>query len=123
MDRWPWRWTSELLYAAYCSYYFMIGGVGLALLLRNRQQFTHFISIVSFVFYVCYAIYIFTPVVAAHLVPRHCGYALPPDVIPATTPVPPEAVAAGIFFQIMKWIYERFENPGAAFPAATWPWR
>jgi len=119
MNRFPSRWLSEVLLAAYFSYYLMIGGVGLALLLRNRRQFAHFVSVVSFVFYVCYLIYIFTPVVGPRIV---CGgivaTPLPPDVIPATPPVTPDSVAGGIFFRIMDWIYNHFETPGAAFPSS-----
>jgi membrane-associated phospholipid phosphatase len=43
---------------------------------------------------------------------------LPPDVMPATTPVTPESVGAGVFFRIMAWIYEHFETPGGAFPSS-----
>jgi membrane-associated phospholipid phosphatase len=97
----------------------MIGGVGLALLLRDRRQFAHFVSVVSFVFYVCYLIYIFTPVVGPRIVCRDIVAAqLPLDVVPATPPATPDSVAAGVFFQIMAWIYERFETPGAAFPSS-----
>ena len=49
MQRFPARWLAEVLYAAYFSYYLMIAGLGLALLLRDRRQFAHFISVVSFV--------------------------------------------------------------------------
>ena len=119
MDRFPSPWVSEILYAAYFSYYLMIGGVGLALLLRNRRQFAHFVSVVSFVFYVCYLIYIFTPVVGPRILYRGIvPTPLPPDVVPSTPPVTPEPVASGLFFQIMAWIYDHFETPGAAFPSS-----
>ncbi len=119
MDRFPSPWVSEILFAAYFSYYLMIGGVGLALLLRNRRQFAHFVSVVSFVFYVCYVIYIFTPVVGPRIL---CGgivtTPLPPDVLPSTPPITPESVASGVFFRLMAWIYDHFETPGAAFPSS-----
>src|SRR5208283_5890686 len=63
MDKLPYLAVSELLYAAYFSYYLMIVGVGLALFYRNREQFFHYLSVISFLFYVCYLIYIFLPVV------------------------------------------------------------
>ena len=93
---------SEILYAAYFSYYLMIGGVGLALLLRDRRQFSHFVSVISFVFYVCYLIYIFTPVVGPRILfpassPHHCRR----TSMPAAPPVVPASVGAGVFFQIM----------------------
>jgi membrane-associated phospholipid phosphatase len=119
MERFPSRALSEILYASYFSYYLMIGGVGLALLLRDRRQFAHFISVVSFVFYVCFLIYIFTPVVGPRILLRDIVDApLPADVAPVTAPVTPESVGAGMFFGIMAWIYRHFETPGAAFPSS-----
>ncbi|HEX5400391.1 MAG TPA: phosphatase PAP2 family protein [Verrucomicrobiae bacterium] len=119
MNRFPSLWLSEILYAAYFSYYLMIGGIGLALLLRNRRQFAHFVSVVSFVFYVCYLIYIFMPVVGPRILCRDIVTTpLPPDVVPAIAPDTPDAVASGIFYQIMAWIYAHFETPGAAFPSS-----
>jgi len=119
MEWFPSRWVAEVLYASYFSYYLMIAGVGLALLLRNRRQFAHYISVVSFVFYVCYLTYIFTPVVGPRIVCRGIvEVQLPPDVALAAPPATPESVQAGVFFQIMAWIYDRFETPGAAFPSS-----
>jgi len=119
MNRFPSRWLSEVLFASYFSYYLMIGGVGLALLLRNRRQFAHFVSVVSFVFYVCYLIYIFTPVVGPRILCRGViTTPLPPDVVPSSPVVTPDSVAGGIFFRIMDWIYAHFETPGAAFPSS-----
>jgi membrane-associated phospholipid phosphatase len=119
MDRVPHLAVSELFYAAYFSYYLMIVGVGLALFYRNRDQFFHYISIVSFVFYVCYLIYIFTPVMGPRIFFREIvDYQLPADVQPAVPPVFPAVVQAGTFYKIMAWIYHRFETPGAAFPSS-----
>jgi len=119
MERCPSRVLSEVLYAAYFSYYLMIGGVGLALWLRNRRQFAHFVSIVSFVFYICYLIYIFTPVVGPRILCRGIvTTTLPADVVPAIPPDTPKSVEASVFFQIMAWIYDHCETPGAAFPSS-----
>lgn len=113
---WP---ISELFYASYFSYYLMIAGVGLALFLRDRRQFFHYVSVVSFVFYVCYLIYIFTPVMGPRLFHRVInGYELPMEVQPDFVPEFPAAVRAGLFFRIMAWIYATFEAPGAAFPSS-----
>lgn len=113
---WP---VSEVFYFAYFSYYLMIAGVGLALYLRDRRQFFHYVSVVSFVFYVCYLIYIFTPVMGPRIFHRAInGYELPTDVQPAVLPTFPASIRAGPFFQIMAWIYETFEAPGAAFPSS-----
>jgi membrane-associated phospholipid phosphatase len=108
-----------LLYAAYFSYYFMIAGVGLALLLRNRRQFAHFVSVVSFVFYVCYTIYIFVPVVGPRIVYRGLvEETLPQDVVPTINTDAPASVQRAVFFRIMGWIYDHFEAAGAAFPSS-----
>jgi membrane-associated phospholipid phosphatase len=119
MERFPSREVSEVLYAAYVSYYLMVVGVALALLLRDRRQFAHFISVVSFVFYVCYLTFIFTPVVGPRILcPGIVAQPLPADVTPASPVSTPATVQAGVFFQIMAWIYERFETPGGAFPSS-----
>jgi membrane-associated phospholipid phosphatase len=120
MRKLPWLLVSELFYVAYFSYYIMISGIGLALFIRNRRQFFHYVSAVSFVFYVCYLTYIILPVVGpqvlAHEVP---GYALPADLEPLTSDhVYPPAVTSGLVFGVMAWIYHVFESPGAAFPSS-----
>lgn len=115
----PFSWASELFYAAYFSYYVMILGVGFALFIRSREQFAHYISVVSFVFYICYLIYIFTPVMGPRVFLRETlAYRLPDDVQLAVVPPYPEAVRAGPFYQIMALIYRIFEAPGAAFPSS-----
>jgi membrane-associated phospholipid phosphatase len=119
MDRLPYQPVSELFYAAYFSYYLMIGGVGLALFYRNREQFFHYVSVISFVFYVCYLIYIFLPVMGPRIFFHEItDFQLPADVQPVLPPIFPEAVKAGLFYRIMAGIYHTFESPGAAFPSS-----
>ena len=119
MLRFPATWLAEVFYAAYFSFYLMIAGVGLALLVRDRRQFAHFISVVSFVLYVCYAIYIFLPVVGPRIVDLNLpGLALPLAALPATNYDPPESVQRAIFFRLMGWFYQHFESAGAAFPSS-----
>lgn len=120
MDRFPYPWLSELLYASYFSYYIMIVGVGLALFARNRAQLFHYVSVVSFVFYLCYLTYIFLPVMGPRVFFREIeGYALPAEANPfPVTPTYPDAVQAGPFRQLMAFIYRNFEAPGAAFPSS-----
>lgn len=120
MDKLPYLWVSELFYAAYFSYYIMIAGVGLALFLRDRRQFFHYVSVISFVFYVCYAIYCVVPVIGPRVFFREIeGYELPEAIQQlASTDVYPAAVQAGVFFKIMAWIYKVFESPGAALPSS-----
>jgi membrane-associated phospholipid phosphatase len=120
MEALPYLALSELFYLSYFSYYLMIVGVGLALFFRNRSHFFHFVSVISFVFYICYAIYIFLPVVGPRLFMREIeGYALPEAAWNLVdTHTFPAAVQAGLFFKIMAVIYEIFEAPGAAMPSS-----
>jgi membrane-associated phospholipid phosphatase len=119
MDRLPYLAVSEVLYASYFSYYLMIVGVGLALFLRNRGQFFHYLSVVSFVFYVCYFVFIFTPVVGPRIFFKEFGdYPLPAGLVPAQAPDFPAAIQAGPFFKVMAGIYRNFEEPGASFPSS-----
>ncbi len=120
MDKLPYLPISELFYASYFSYYIMIAGVGLALFLRERRQFFHYVSVVSFVFYICYSIYIVLPIIGPRVFFHDIGgYDLPQAYQQlASTDVYPEAVKAGPFFKIMAFIYRVFEAPGAALPSS-----
>jgi membrane-associated phospholipid phosphatase len=120
MRKFPWLVVSEVFYAAYFSYYLMIAGVGFALYLRNRQGFYHYLSVVSFVFYLCYLVYIVLPVVGPQVLSHEiAGYTLPPNLEGlAPDNAYPEAVKSGVFFHLMAWIYRIFEKPGAAFPSS-----
>lgn len=119
MERLPYLAVSELFYAAYFSYYLMIVGVGVGLYCRDRQQFFHYLSVICFVFYVCYLIYIFLPVIGPRIFFREfMDHQLPPDVQPALVPAFPAAIKVGVFYRIMAWIYRVFEAPGAAFPSS-----
>lgn len=120
MQKVPYLIVSELFYASYFSYYIMIAGIGLALFLRNRDQFYHYVSVVSFVFYICYTIYIFLPIIGPRVFFREiAGYELPPEIQQlAVTDTYPSAIKAGVFYKIMGFIYRVFESPGAALPSS-----
>jgi len=120
MERLPYLPVSEIFYASYFSYYLMVLGVGLALFLRDRRQFFHYVSVVSFVFYICYLIYIHLPVMGPRCLFRAVeGYQLPDDVQALVgSPAFPAAVQAGPFYNLMAFIYRCFEGPGAAFPSS-----
>lgn len=120
MEKLPWLPVSELFYISYFSYYVMIGGVGIALFVSSRRKFFHYVSVVSFVFYVCYVIYIILPVIGSRAFFHQVeGYVLPPETQQlAITDTYPVSVQAGLFFQIMKWVYRVFEAPGAALPSS-----
>ncbi|MBN8248246.1 MAG: phosphatase PAP2 family protein [Verrucomicrobia bacterium] len=120
METLPHPWLSEVFYAAYFSYYLMVAGLGLFLLLRNPSAFRQFVTVVSFVFYACYAAYMVTPVIGPRLLfrdtPERAWYlAAYPD-----RPMPgyPEAVTHGPFFQVMAFLYRNFEALSAAFPSS-----
>jgi len=120
MDALPHLWISEPLYAAYFSYYLMVAGLGLFLLLRHPQTFRHFVSVVSLVFYACYAVYLMVPVIGPRLLfrdtPERAWYlATYPHLLP---PAYPEAVTQGPCFQLMAFIYRNFEALSAAFPSS-----
>lgn len=120
MEKLPYLAISELFYTAYFSYYIMIGGVGIALFVRDRRQFFHFVSVVSFLFYVCYFIYIVLPVIGSRAFFHQVeGYSLPPEYQQyATSDLYPPSVTAGPMFHLMKFVYRVFEAPGAAFPSS-----
>lgn len=120
MDRLPYRSISELFYGAYFSYYLMIVGVGLTLLIRDRQQFFHYVTVVSFVFYLCYLTYIALPVMGPRAFFREIqGFHLPDEIQAlAVDPHFPETVKSAAFYKLMAWIYRTFEGPGAAFPSS-----
>jgi membrane-associated phospholipid phosphatase len=119
MARLPYLPVSEVFYFAYFSYYIMIIGCGLALYRQCRAHFMHYISLVSFVFYICFLTYIFLPVVGPRIFYRELGdFELAATLRPAVVPDFPAAVQAGPFYQIMALIYHHFETPGAAFPSS-----
>jgi len=120
MQKLPYLPVSELFYASYFSYYIMISGVGLALYLKERRHFFHYVSVISFVFYICYAIYIVLPIIGPRVFFHEiAGYSLPDSVQQlASTDSYPAAVQTGIFFKIMAFIYRVFEAPGAALPSS-----
>ncbi|MBI2928074.1 MAG: phosphatase PAP2 family protein [Verrucomicrobia bacterium] len=120
MEALPYLPVSELFYVSYFSYYVMIAGVGLALFFRNRAQFYHYVSVVSFVFYICYLLYIFLPVMGPRIFFKELtDYNLPDELLPSEFPPEfPAAVQLGPFYRIMALIYHVFEAPGAAFPSS-----
>jgi membrane-associated phospholipid phosphatase len=115
-----WVAVSELFYAAYFSYYLMIGGVAFALFLRNRRQFDHFIAVVSFVFYVCYLLFIFLPVIGPRVFFHTVnGYTLPEEFMRfAPAQAYPEYLPRGLFSQLVRWIYRVVESPGGTLPSS-----
>ena len=118
MHNLPYLPVSEVFYASYFSYYVMIVGVGAALYFQDKERFFHYVSIVSFVFYVCYLIYIFLPVIGPRV------FYVPVSSFAGQQDIPfyplqfPESVKGGPLFRVMGFIYAHFEAHGAAFPSS-----
>ena len=115
----PFRAASELFYGAYFSYYLMIVGVGLALFVRDRGQWLHYLSVLCFLFYTCYLCYIFLPVIGPRCLTESFG-GEPPLIGLQSWPASPVPVAvrSGVFYRLMTVIYRTFEARGAAFPSS-----
>lgn len=120
MDRLPWLPLSEIFYASYFSYYFIVVGMGVTLFLRDRGQFFHYISVVSFVFYLCYVVYIFLPIIGPRVFFQPINGYILPEAFRRMSPsdIYPEAVRKGVAFHVMGWLYGIFESPGAALPSS-----
>ncbi len=120
MLRFPYLPLSEVFYAAYFSYYPMIVGIGLALFLRDRRQFFHYISVLSFVFYVCYLIYILVPIIGPRVFLEDVGGYHLPEASRALAPDPayPPVIQTGVLFKLMNLVYRVFEAPGSAIPSS-----
>lgn len=120
MDRFPGRWTGEVFYGAYFSYYLMIVGVGAALYWRCRGQFRHYLSVLVTVLFACYLVYLVLPVIGARVFAHEfTGYRLPEGLCDITWPHPyPESVTQGWMYGLMGILYRHFEVDGAAFPSS-----
>jgi membrane-associated phospholipid phosphatase len=120
MEWLPARWFAELMYAAYFSYYLMIIGVGIALYLRDRRQFAHYLTVVSLLFYACYLTYVFLPVCGPRLFFEDFdGIAISAEMRQVGLNHPmPASVAGGLFPSVILLIYRHLEAAGAAFPSS-----
>lgn len=120
MDRLPSVWLSELMHAAYLSYYLMIAGVAVLLWRKGPKPFHHFMTVTSFSLYACYLLFITLPIVG----PPVFGA----EVLPSGTlrellhgqrvPPIPAAVEAGPLFQVTRALFGAFEGPGGSFPSS-----
>jgi membrane-associated phospholipid phosphatase len=117
MQAHPQTWVAETFYGFYFSYYVMVVGTGLALYALRRPHFWRYITVLSFVFYVCYLTYIFLPVMGPHgtaigVVFQGKLASLGPRIVPAT-------VRAAFFSKVMRHVYDLVEpRGGAAFPSS-----
>ncbi|MGE5839095.1 MAG: phosphatase PAP2 family protein [Deltaproteobacteria bacterium] len=118
MNALPHRLVSEFFYMSYFSYYVMIPGVGLALFFRRREEFWHYLAVLSFVFYVCFLAFMILPVAGPPAffmeIPRYPEqYRLP--YYPLEFPT---SVTSGVFFHVIGFLYKGFESGGGAFPSS-----
>lgn len=92
--------ADEFFHVAYLSYYLVIVLVSLLLFRKNPGLFQRFVFQLSALFYLCYAVYFFLPV-EGPLSQRGLFFD-----------------GSGLFERIVDFLYEKGENPGAAFPSS-----
>lgn len=120
MEKFPFRYFAELMYASYFSYYVMIAIPPLILYFRKPAACYHFVSCVALLFYCCYLTYIFLPVCGPRIFWFEYSQIINQDqflVIGQSYPFP-EQVKSALFYKIMLFIYDHFEAVGAAFPSS-----
>lgn len=110
---------SEFMHLSYLSYHLMIGGLGLWLSIRNLAAFRHFVTVVSLVFYACYATYVFVPAVGPRVLfaatPERAQFVAHYGREPRPTPAP----AADRWAQrTFAFVEEHGDIAGAAFPSS-----
>ncbi len=110
---------SELMHLSYLSFYLMVGGVGAWLSWFQRRAFGHFVTVVSLVFYACYATYLFVPAVGPRILyadtPERSQFFA--DHGHGPRPVP-AGVERGPCYRLLDLIERRAEIPAAAFPSS-----
>ncbi|MBI5767206.1 MAG: phosphatase PAP2 family protein [Verrucomicrobia bacterium] len=110
---------SELMHVSYLSYYLLVGGVGVWLLVQNTAAFRHFVTVVSLVFYACYAIYLFVPAVGPRVLfadtPERAAFVSLYGHAPAPAPAADGGEPARRIFGLIE---RHAEIPGAAFPSS-----
>jgi membrane-associated phospholipid phosphatase len=110
--------VSEFFYMSYFSYYVMIAGVGLALYFRRREEFWHYLAVLSFVFYGCFLAFIFLPVAGPPAFFMEIPRFLDQQRLPYYPLEFPPGVSSGPFFNLMAILYSAFETGGGAFPSS-----
>jgi membrane-associated phospholipid phosphatase len=116
METLPSRIVAEVLYMAYFSYYLLVATIGIALYIKDRQQVFHYVSVVSFVFYACYLIFVVFPVLGPTAI-QLPGYAELVGFSYDIQPVPP-TVESAAFYKLMTLIHGNYQVIGAAFPSS-----
>ncbi|HNX01529.1 MAG TPA: phosphatase PAP2 family protein [Candidatus Cloacimonadota bacterium] len=96
--------VQEIMHFSYFSYYLMIAGIPIYLYLKNRKAFHETIFAITFVFYFCYFIYSWLPVVGGRYFPEAKQIST--------------VYQDGIFTRIMAYIYTESPHMGGAFPSS-----
>ncbi|MDZ4182399.1 MAG: phosphatase PAP2 family protein [Candidatus Cloacimonadaceae bacterium] len=96
--------VQELFHFAYFCYYPMIMGLPVYLYFKNKAAFKELIFNLSFVFYLCYWIYSFLPVIGGRFFPEAMEWT--------------KIYRAGPFTHIMVLIYRNTVHLGGAFPSS-----
>ncbi len=112
-------WFSEFMHLSYLSYYVMVGGVGFWLSVQNRPAFRHFVTVVSLVFYACYATYLVVPAVGPRVLftatPERTQFIAHYGRDPRPLAIRTDGQWARGAFTLVE---EHGEIPGAAFPSS-----
>lgn len=97
-------WIKEVLHFAYFCYYPMIVGLPILFYIRKRQALDEMVFVLSLVFYFCYFIYSWLPVIGARFIPLAMQWT--------------ELSDGGIFTALMAYIYIHSPHLGGAFPSS-----
>jgi len=97
-------WLKELFHFAYFSYYPMIVGLPVLFYIKKRQALDEMVFVLSFVFYLCYFIFSWLPVIGGRFVPLAMEWTKQAD--------------GGVFTAIMAFIYSHSPHLGGAFPSS-----
>jgi membrane-associated phospholipid phosphatase len=94
----------EWLYFSYFSYYLMIIGLPVIFYLKKRSALDEMVFVLSSVFYFCYFIYSWLPVIGGRYIP---------EAMEIT-----RQSGTGVFPSVMAYIYTHSPHLGGAFPSS-----
>lgn len=97
-------WLSEWLHFAYFSYYLMIGLLPVLFYLKKRKALNEMVFVLSAVFYFCYFIYSWLPVIGGRYFPEAMQWSVQKN--------------GRLFTDIMASIYTWSPHLGGAFPSS-----
>ncbi len=97
-------WIKEFLYFAYFCYYPMIVGLPVYFYIKQRKALDEVVFVLSFVFYICYFIYSWLPVIGGRFIPLAMEWSKQSE--------------GGVFTAIMAFIYTKSPHLGGAFPSS-----